>query len=57
MVEWNHRNAYLYNDSVRPIELGGRCFFYMQEDLQNLQALLGALRKDHLGKEEFLKEF
>ena len=29
----------------------------MQEDLQNLQALLGALRKDHLGKEEFLKEF
>lgn len=29
----------------------------MQEDLQNLQALLGALRKDHLGREEFLKEF
>ena len=29
----------------------------MQEDLQNLQALLSALRKDHLGREEFLKEF
>lgn len=29
----------------------------MQEDLQNLQALLGALRKDHLGRDEFLKEF
>ena len=29
----------------------------MQEDLQNLQTLLSALRKDHLGREEFLKEF